>query len=125
MPLRGGSFGPLRRDRDGLLMGGRGALVWEAQGMQTWEAREGHFILPGVTSCIGSSGHFRMPIFGGSADPRFWPGYVTLSILGVRIWVVLGCHTSTPRPRPPISSPPRPALSGPPGPPYMTHHGHS
>ena len=54
--LRGGTVGPLRRVHVGLLMGERGVLVWEAQGVLTWEAREGHFILPGVTSCIGSCG---------------------------------------------------------------------
>ena len=80
MPFRGGSVGPLRRDRGGLLMGGHGVLVWEAQGMLTWEAWEGYFILPGVASCKGSSSHFRMLILGVSADLRFWPGYVTLSI---------------------------------------------
>ena len=29
--LIGGSVGPLRRSRGGLLMGGRGDLVWDAQ----------------------------------------------------------------------------------------------
>ena len=96
VPLRGVSFGPLRRDRGVLLMGRRDALVWEALGMQTWEAREGQFILPGVTSCMGSSGPLRMPIFGGSVDPRLWPGYVTLSISGVRLWIALGCHLFDP-----------------------------
>ena len=39
--------------------------------MLTWEAWGSFFTLPGVASFVGSSGHLRMPIFGGSADPRF------------------------------------------------------
>ena len=63
--------------------------------MLTWKAGWGNFILAAAL-CVGSDAHFRMLISGGSGDPRWWPGYVLLSIAGVPHWVALGCHLFDP-----------------------------
>ena len=63
--------GFLLGDRVGPLIGEHDVPLWEVQGMLIFEH---HFILPGTASCLGSGGHFRLPIYGGSGESSWSPG---------------------------------------------------